>query len=204
MDSLDYIITRRSVRKYTNQPVDLELIKKIVHAAIHAPSAHNSQPWHFLILDNEKKKMNLARRMAEQYKADLEKDGVNAEQIQKICEHSISKFTNPPVLIVACLTTEHMEKYSDHRKEAERLLMIQSVSAAIQNLLLAAHVEGLATCWYCAPLFCPSIVSECLSLPEHVEPQAFITLGYGKEHPITPRRRPLDEVLHGNTWSETF
>jgi nitroreductase len=73
-------------------------------------------------------------------------------------------------------------------------MAVQSVAMALQNLLLAAHAEGLGACWMCAPLFCPDAVQTALDLPDDWEPQALISLGYpagpGKQRP----RKPLADV----------
>jgi nitroreductase len=71
-----------------------------------------------------------------------------------------------------------MDSYPDtRRKKAEYTMAVQSVAMAVQNLLLAAHAEGLGACWMCAPLFCPEAVREALALSEDWEAQAVITLG---------------------------
>jgi nitroreductase len=74
-------------------------------------------------------------------------------------------------------------------------MAVQSVAMAVQNLLLAAHAEGLGACWMCAPLFCPDTVREAMGLPEDWEAQAVITLGYPASAGKSPVRRPLSEVV---------
>ena len=69
--------------------------------------------------------------------------------------------------------------------------LLVSVALAGQNLLLAAHAEGLGACWLCAPLFCPDVVRDTLGLPEDWQPQAFISLGWPDEVP-SKAREPLD------------
>ena len=53
MDALEAIFTRRSIRKYTSQPIPEELIEQILKAAMYAPSADNQQPWHFVVIDDQ-------------------------------------------------------------------------------------------------------------------------------------------------------
>jgi F420 biosynthesis protein FbiB-like protein len=85
-----------------------------------------------------------------------------------------------------------MDRYPDpERSAAERLMAVQSTALAVQNLLLAAHAEGLGACWMCAPLFCPDVVSAQLNLPEDWEPQALITIGYPAEQKQSARQ-PLE------------
>lgn len=85
-----------------------------------------------------------------------------------------------------------MDRYpDDKRSAAEYTMAVQSTSLAAQNLLLAAHNEGLGACWLCAPLFCPDVVVKTLDLPPDWQPQALITLGY----PASTRestREPLE------------
>ena len=61
---------------------------------------------------------------------------------------------------------------------AEWTMAVQSTALACQNLLLAAHQAGLGACWMCAPLFCPDVVRDALTLSEDWEPQGLITVGY--------------------------
>ena len=74
-------------------------------------------------------------------------------------------------------------------------MAVQSTAMAAQNLLLAAEQEGLVACVMCAPLFCPEVVTQVLSLPQAWQPQMVITIGRpgnaGKDRP----RRPLDDVV---------
>ena len=82
----------------------------------------------------------------------------------------------------------------------ERDLAIQSFGAAIQNLLLTAHAAGLGACWYCAPGFCKETVREVLKIPDSVEPQAFVILGYPAETPSVPPKKSLAENCFLNMW----
>ncbi len=98
-----------------------------------------------------------------------------------------------PVVILACLTMSDMDKYPDARRgNAERIMAIQSVAAAIQNFLLAAHALGLGAGWMCAPLFAPDEARAALDLPADWEPQALITLGYPAQEPQPKTIEPLD------------
>lgn len=88
-----------------------------------------------------------------------------------------------------------MDVYGDERRRPlEWQMAVQSTALALGQLLLAAHHEGLAACWLCAPLFAPEVVREVLTLPEDWEPQALITLGYAAEVRKS-QRKPLEEVV---------
>jgi len=179
---LDLARSRRSIRRYLDEPVPRELIEKILDAACWAPSAHNRQPWRFAVIERAETKHALASAMGEKLRADLERDGVAQDIIEKDIARSYQRITSAPVVIIACMTTRDMDVYHDtRRKKAEFVMTIQSVAMALQNLLLAAHALGLGACWMCAPLFVADTVREVLKLDEDWEPQALITLGYAAE-----------------------
>ena len=71
----------------------------------------------------------------------------------------------------------------------------QSTAMALQNLLLAAHADGLGACWMCAPLFCPGAVRQALDLPPGWEPQALVTLGFPVDAGRPAGRKGLAEVV---------
>jgi nitroreductase len=105
------------------------------------------------------------------------------------------------MLIIACVTMEDMDRYADEsRQRVERDLAVQSLGAAVQNLLLAAHACGLGACWYSASAFCKETVRKVLMIPEEVEPQALITLGYPAEKPRAPRRKQLQSYSYRDCW----
>lgn len=187
---------RRSIRKYKKKELSDIKIKRILNAARWAPSAHNAQPWRFLIIKERSIKSKMAKSMAEIWKKDLFSDGLNKRKCIELVNSSINRFTESPVLILACLTMKDMNKYPDkRRREIEYIMAIQSVAAAIGNLLLATELEDLGACWFCAPLFCKDIVRKTLGLSKDIEPQALITLGYPDEKPEPPKRIILKEIL---------
>jgi nitroreductase len=134
--------------------------------------------------------------MGEKLRSDREKDGVVPTVVEEEVQTSISRFSKAPAIIVVNLTMTGMDQYPDtRRQQIERILAIQSVAAAIQNMLLAAQAEGLATCWYCAPLFCQEEVRRALSLSDELHPQAIITLGIPSEVPQAPDRLGIKTVV---------
>ena len=182
MTALDVIRARRSIRRCTDQPVDRALIETVLEAATCAPSAHNRQPWRFAVVTSPEAKARLASALGERWRADRLADGDAPDVVEADIARSHAHITCAPVVILACLTMADMDGYSDtRRKSAERIMAIQSVAAAIQNLLLAAHAKGLGACWMCAPLFAPEAARVALDLPGDWEPQALVTLGYPAE-----------------------
>jgi coenzyme F420-0:L-glutamate ligase/coenzyme F420-1:gamma-L-glutamate ligase len=198
---LEMMKSRKSIRKYSSRRISQEVLSSILEAVRWAPSAHNSQPWRFIVIQDRDTKKQLAESMAKRWENQLKTDGVTQGQRESLIEASIERFTQPPVIIIACLTMEDMDKYSDTgRKKAEFVMAVQSVAAALENLLFAAHSEGLGTCWYCAPLFCQDEVRKILKIPQTVDPQALITLGHPVKKPLKSPRKSLGTVIHYEMW----
>ena len=192
---------RRSIRKYSQQPIPTKVLLEILEAASWAPSAHNAQPWRFIVVAQPEKKRSLAGAMAKPWLRDLEKDGEPMETRTAIAEDSVEHFSNAPALVVACSTMENMRRYPDKkRQKTERDLAVQSLGAATQTLLLAAHDKQLGACWYCAPAFCKDAVKQELKIPREVEPQALIAIGYPAEKPNPPKRKSLDTFVFSQCW----
>ena len=172
MDLFTALHTRRSIRRYTDRPVSPTLIDRLLEAATRAPSSHNCQPWRFVVITTASVKAQLADRMGERLRADRLRAANRVEEIERDAARSRERITSAPVIIVVCLSTIDLD--DPH----ERLMAIQSVAAAIQNLLLAAHEAGLGACWMAAPLYCPDVIREALRLPADWDAQALITIGY--------------------------
>ena len=203
-DKIGFLKNRRSIREYTSRDVSERILETILEAATWAPSAHNAQPWSFIVIKDSALKLKLAKTMANRWKKDLAKNGVSEKDLENLVKASVERFTKAPIVIVLCLTMVEMHPYPDKRRQKIEFLMgVQSVAAAIENMLLAAHAMGLGACWFCAPLFCPETLRKVLHIPSSVEPQALITVGYTAYRQEPPHRKPLKEIMHLNSWSET-
>jgi F420 biosynthesis protein FbiB-like protein len=173
---------RRSIRRYTDQPIDPAILTELLEAATWAPSAHNRQPWRFCVVTSAAAKQELSAAMGEQWRADLGADNAAPDFIARRVATSHARMTGAAALVVANLTMIDMDRYPDPvRARAEWAMTVQSVALACQNLLLAAAAHGIGACWMCAPLFVPELVQDVLKLPPDWEPQALITLGYPAE-----------------------
>jgi coenzyme F420-0:L-glutamate ligase/coenzyme F420-1:gamma-L-glutamate ligase len=199
----DVIKKRRSIRKYSSRRISTEGLNEILGAARWAPSVHNAQPWRFIALIDRSLKRELAEAMANAWEADMIKDGAPSEDSENQRKASVERFTRAPVLIVACLTMRDMISYADEsRQKSEHDLAVQSLGAAIQNMLLVAHSKNLGACWFCAPIFCKETVRQVLKIPEDVEPQALIAIGYPAEKPPVPNRKPPQDYAFLDCWGK--
>jgi coenzyme F420-0:L-glutamate ligase/coenzyme F420-1:gamma-L-glutamate ligase len=194
MDAYQAILERRSLRQLSTLPVAKPLLQKVLYAACVAPAPHHTRPWRFVLLESPRARRRLAEAMGEAWRRDLEGDGVTPARIAALLSRSQRQIEEAPALVLACLAPEGLRRWPDERRQrAEWGMAQQSAGAALQNIMLAAHNEGLASYWISAPLFCPDAVREALELPQEYVAQALVALGYPAGE-ATPRPRPEPDV----------
>ena len=196
----DLIKKRKTVRKFKDIKIEKEDMMSLIEAAIQAPSAHNFQPWEFILIDSNEVKEKLSSKMASTWVNNLEKDGKSLYEIQERVNLSKGRINKAPFIVIPCFDTSKVEKYGDERDNAEFIMGIQSVALASENILLRASEKGFGVLWLCAPLFCPEDVREVLGIPNHILPQEILIIGVPDEDPIKPKRRDLKDVIHYNKW----
>ena len=196
-DVLDAVLRgRRSIRSYEDRPVPPDVLERVLDAARHAPSPHHSVPWRFAVLVGSEAKQRLAEAMGERWRADLAGDGVPAEQVEAEVAKSHRRLTRSPVVLVGCLYLDPLDAYPDPaRQRAEEFMAAHSLGTALQNVMLAAHANGLASCWMCAPVFCPEVVRDAVGLDRALIPHALITIGYAGKTPPERERPALDQIV---------
>ena len=170
-DRLNLIYSRRSIRKFTGEKISDFQLNELLTAAMAAPSACKKDPWHFITVQDD-------------------------STLEKITEF----LPNGPFLknagtgIVVCgdIKQAHTEALS---------YMIQDCSAAIENILIAAHGIDLATCWLGVHPREERITAlkQLFSLPENIIPIAVIAVGYGAEKGV-PGSRFNSELIHQERW----
>jgi nitroreductase len=172
---LELCRTRRSVRRYSDRPVEREKIERCLEAARLAPSADNGQPWRFIVFDDP-----------------AAKQAVAAAVFAGIYQAS-RRLTHAPVL-VALLIRENL--LINRVGGGVRGIPFQLIDAAIagEHFVLAAAEQGLGTCWI--GWFDARALRRQLRLGRDWRPVCLITVGYPAEdwQPRPPKRRPLDEI----------
>ncbi|ULL14628.1 NAD(P)H nitroreductase [Paenibacillus sp. H1-7] len=199
---------RRSVRRFTEQEVAVEDIKELIDCARYAPSDTNSQTWEFIAIVNREKIKEIEQMTWDQLHkraAEAEQRGLSKEArlLVKSFGPYATAFSDAPVLIV-CLATPYMSKFRDRIFDPVQLVDdavwaeegIKSSCLAAQNLMLAAHARGLATCPMTGPVLLASEqLREYLEIPEHSQINMVISLGYPSERPGKLPRKEVDEIL---------
>ena len=187
---------RRSVRAFTTRSVPKAVIEEAIAAAGWAPSPHGRQPWRFVVVESQARREALADAMAETWRAQLRLDGQDDATVATRLEKSRDRLQRAPVLIVPCLYLAGLDSYPDaDRQRAEVTMAIQSLGAAVQNMLLSLYAAGVDGGWMCAPLFCPDIVQAALGLDPALDPHAIIAVGYAASDPVRRPRLPLPDLI---------
>lgn len=163
------ILTRRTCRKFTDEPVSREQIESVLRAAMQAPSGKDARPWQFLVLT----------------------DRARCEAVSKTCDFSVSAAKAPVVIVLL----------ADFTKEDKAgLWWVEALSAAAENMLLQAEMDGLGAAWlgfWPVPERIAYLRTE-LALPDHLEPFAAITLGH-KLREKAPDDRYDPSLVHWET-----
>lgn len=173
MELSDAIRQRRSIRRFSAQPVPEELLLELILAGARAPSASNLQAWQFFLLTDPE----LVR------KVDLFSPGLSGK---------------PPVIIAVCSDMSYAWEHGSLNSEVYGCIMDASMAA--ENIMLKAMELGLGTC--AIKSFNAAAVGKLLNLPGHYRMELLISVGYPDETPKPRRLRPLEEILHRNAWEE--
>jgi coenzyme F420-0:L-glutamate ligase/coenzyme F420-1:gamma-L-glutamate ligase len=197
MNTYEAIVGRRSLRQLSTVPVAKPLVQKLLYAAVLAPAPHHTKPWRFIHLETAGSRTRLAEAMGAAWRADLESDRVSDSQIEMLLSRSERQIVGAPALVLACIVAEGLRKWPDQRRRrAEYRMAVQSIGCALENIMVAAQAEGLASYWISAPLFCPDAVREALDLPAEYEAQALVSIGYPAGD-ARPRAEPdLATLIH--------
>lgn len=163
--AIENIMTRTSIRKYKDQPVEQEMIDIMLKAAMAAPTAVNLQPWHFIVIDDK----NTLKLLSGQQP------------------------NNAPLMIAVCGDTNKTTMPDSKGKLPD--FWVQDVSAATENLLLAAHAQGLGAVWTSVYPVMERVaeVANVLNCPENIIPLAVVRIGYPDESP-----KPKDKFKQEN------
>lgn len=190
-DLHNFLRTRRSIRHFQPDPVSAPVIKRILKTATYVPSAHNLQPWRFVMIADKSKRNRLGDALTTKMRADMIATGVTETEINARAKRSRQRLDEAPVVILLCRDVTAVRG-----EEPEEVTMaVQSVAAAGLQLLLAAHAEGLGGNWICWPLYAQKAACEALELPETWEPQAMFILGYAEGEPREKALQGLDEII---------
>ena len=181
MTLLDLIRHRRSIRGFLDRPVEREKIMMCLEAARLAPSACNSQPWKFVVVDDRSLKDKLCHAAFR---------GI----------YSINTFCRTAPVIVAIVSekSKFFARIGGMFRGTKYYLI--DIGIAGEHFVLQAEEFGLGTCWI--GWFNERAVKSVLNIPQHKKIDILIALGYYDEEKKHPRHRrePLDKIASFNAY----
>jgi nitroreductase len=186
MDLFETINSRRSIRKFEERPVEPQKLKAVLEAARQAPSWANLQCWRFVVVEDAAARAKLSEwAYIEAFFAPL---GYKSNPAQK-------GIAEAPVVIVACADPQKSGNLG------EQQYYMTDLGIATQNLMLAAHAQGLGTVF--VGVFDEEKIRELLGIPAKMRIVGLFPLGYPREEKKEgPVRKPLAEIAFAGKWGE--
>ena len=189
------IYDRRSIRKFLNKPISKEDIIDIIHSGIEAPSSKNRQPWKYIVVQGNAKDEML--KVFRQGIAREENDNALLPQSKQhiaAAKYTVDIMAEAPIIIfvVNSLGKDIMTELTPEEHIYE-ICNIQSISASIQNMLLAATEKGIGSLWICDIYF--AYFELCKWLNTEGQLIAAIAFGYPNEFPKARPRKKIDDIV---------
>ncbi len=172
----EVVNTRKSVRKYLNDPVDNQVVKKVMESARQAPSWKNLQCWRYILVEKEENREKLAESLPS---ANPARGGI----------------VQAPLTVVLCANPE--ESGVSQGKE----YYLVDAGITMDHLVLAAAAQGLGTCW--VAWFKEDPIKELLNIPDPYRVVAMTPLGYPAKEPKDQPRKELSEIVFAEEWGKT-
>ncbi len=163
---------------------------KIIDSARWAPSLHNLQPWKFIIAEGDIRK-KLIDAMKRPHR------DIEPLMIRLTLKNGINIIENAPVVILVYNNRPFSRKVKELGRRffnCANIWEIQSVSCAVQNMLLTAHSLGLSSTWFGIPMFRETQINKIFGIEDDL--MAIVTIGYPAKKQKTPlRRKPISEIV---------
>jgi len=192
-DLFEVVRTQRACRSFRPDPPDDAILAKVLEAATFAPSAENHQPWVFVVVRDSERRAeigDLTRRAWESSGRSHSEGRLTPSLFEDVDRGAKGDVAAAPVIIVVGGDT----------RLTDRRVLEASVFPAIQNLLLAAGALGLGSALTTLPLMFGDEVAELVAFPFEVRPLAVVPLGWPARPLGPPRRAPLGEKVHRETF----
>jgi coenzyme F420-0:L-glutamate ligase/coenzyme F420-1:gamma-L-glutamate ligase len=192
--SRDVVGARRSIRAFSDQPVESAVVRRAIAAALTAPAPHHTVPWRFVLLESRPTRERLLAEMHDAWVRDLQGDGCTDEQIARRTSRG-DVLRNAPYIVVPFIETTGAHDYPDARRAAaEQAMFLVAGGAGIENMLVALSADGLGSCWVSSTMFCADVVREVLGVPASWQPLGAIAIGHAAREPSPRPARDVADV----------
>lgn len=194
-DFYDVVLRQRACRSFTDAPVSADVVRRLLTAATHAPSAENRQPWRFVVVTTASGRAAVGELTSRAWAAGgraHSQGRLPSGLLAEVDAGATGGLAGAPVLIVVAADTTDVPAPA----------LAASIWPAVQNLLLAAAAEGLGAALTTLATRYADELAALVGLPGGVLPMAVVPLGYPVAPLGPPRRRPLSEVAAGERWGE--
>jgi len=207
-EMLEWLETRRSRRVFHAKPVPKEILTRLLHAAVTAPSNTNRQPWRFTVVTKQsvrKQIVNAVRARADEIKAIIE-NGHHADDFA-----NYGDFFHEPLASAAAIVIPQWRDYPDliadfiasgggdpSQWHTARTMNAElcSTCAAVMALLLQAHAEGLGACWMAGPMIAKPDIEGMLGIHAPFRMVGAIAVGWPVgATPPSPGRKPIERII---------
>lgn len=188
--------TQRAIRRLKSDPVDDEIVLRLIDLAIRAPTGSNAQRWEFIIVKDTKVKQGLARtnrqvwRLAGRIARWTRRNNPKRQRILEAVLWQADHFEEVPVIVVACLKGHYIPFF-----HLSTTTYFGSIFPAVQNLLLAARAVNLGAALTTIPIWNLISTRRLLGLPWNVTPCAVIPLGWPIGHYGPTTRKAVHDVV---------
>ncbi|MFT3714542.1 MAG: coenzyme F420-0:L-glutamate ligase [Gordonia sp. (in: high G+C Gram-positive bacteria)] len=177
------LLTRRSVRRFSGEPVPEAVMREAFADALTAPAPHHTRPVHFLWLRDPERRRTLLDAMSAAWHTDLQGDAKSPESIEKRVARGRILY-DAPELVVPVLTGDGMHDYPDRRRnDCERTMFTVAGGAAVGSFLVALSVREVGSCWVGSTIFAAPTVREVLDLDPSWMPLGAVAVGYPESPP---------------------
>ncbi len=189
--------SRRSIRAFNRTPLDLELVKRIVAVASHAPSNNNRQGWRFYLARDPEVLREMQQAVTERL-AECRTESRTIEEVLPAYRQHFLHFQDAAVVIACCFVKPNRFQFKlfpmneENRHFTGELI---SLSLVIQNILLLSESLNIGTLVMTAPLIAAGDIKKIMDIPPKYTIGAFICMGYFDRKPEPPSHKPLEEIL---------
>jgi nitroreductase len=180
------------VRRFREDPVDADIIERILEAATRAPSARNKQPWRFVVVSDKVRRTALRDAFRAAY-ASVRPKGATDSAMHRSVDHLAQHMDRAPVIIAVCAdpaaarTSDVAARYG-------------SLFPAVQNLCLAARAAGLGTVITTVVRREDAALRTAMAIPDDIEIVALVPVGWPEGGFPATSRRPVREVSYADEW----